>query len=207
MATESLAPICFECQHYKGIVPGTGFTCKAFGENTPIPIEIMVSSADHHEPYEGDNGILFEPMKTSLATDPPESEAQRKAMFAAAAGHSTLGIPEKVGEEYVHADPGGKLPSRAKDMSGGNWKMLVWLWNKFLSEESQEKEHQEPAQDVKSLIRDECVNQIRNLFGEFRKGKTQRDERNPHGELSEAKKEEIGTPGSKTREDLPESEF
>jgi 8-oxo-dGTP pyrophosphatase MutT (NUDIX family) len=36
-----------------------------------------------------------------LATDPPVSEAQRKAMFAAASGHSTLGIPKKVGEEFV----------------------------------------------------------------------------------------------------------
>jgi hypothetical protein len=36
-----------------------------------------------------------------IATDPPVSEAQRKAMFAAASGHSTLGIPKKVGEEFV----------------------------------------------------------------------------------------------------------
>ncbi len=36
-----------------------------------------------------------------IATDPPVSEPQRKAMFAAASGHSTLGIPKKVGEEFV----------------------------------------------------------------------------------------------------------
>lgn len=35
---------------------------------------------------------------------PPVSERQRKAMFAAASGHSTLGIPKKVGEEFVAAD-------------------------------------------------------------------------------------------------------
>ncbi len=45
-----------------------------------------------------------------MATDPPVSEAQRKAMFAAKAGNSTLGIPKKVGEEFAKADPGGKLP-------------------------------------------------------------------------------------------------
>jgi 8-oxo-dGTP pyrophosphatase MutT (NUDIX family) len=39
-----------------------------------------------------------------IATDPPVSEAQRKAMWAAASGHSTLGIPEKVGKEFVGAD-------------------------------------------------------------------------------------------------------
>lgn len=35
------------------------------------------------------------------ATDPPVSEQQRKAMFAAAEGKSSLGIPKKVGEEFV----------------------------------------------------------------------------------------------------------
>ena len=45
---------------------------------------------------------------------PAVSEAQRKAMFAAAAGHSTLGIPKKVGKEFANADKGGKLPERKK---------------------------------------------------------------------------------------------
>ena len=45
---------------------------------------------------------------------PPRSQAQREAMHAAAEGHSTLGIPKKVGEEYDEADPGGKLPKKAK---------------------------------------------------------------------------------------------
>jgi hypothetical protein len=44
---------------------------------------------------------------------PAKSEAQRKAMFAAAAGKSTLGIPKKVGKEFVAATPAGKLPARA----------------------------------------------------------------------------------------------
>ncbi|NTJ46902.1 DUF2213 domain-containing protein [Agrobacterium rhizogenes] len=35
---------------------------------------------------------------------PPVSEAQRKAMEAAAHGHSDLGIPKSVGEEFVTAD-------------------------------------------------------------------------------------------------------
>ena len=45
---------------------------------------------------------------------PPVSEAQRKAMGAAKSGKSTLGIPAKVGREFIKADPGGKLPKRAK---------------------------------------------------------------------------------------------
>ena len=43
---------------------------------------------------------------------PPVSQAQRRAMYAAAAGHSTLGIPQKVGAEFVAADKPGKLPKR-----------------------------------------------------------------------------------------------
>lgn len=35
-------------------------------------------------------------------------------MYAAASGHSTLGIPKKVGKEFAEADPGGKLPKYKK---------------------------------------------------------------------------------------------
>ena len=45
---------------------------------------------------------------------PPVSQAQRAAMHAAAAGKSTIGIPKKVGEEFVAADKGGKLPAKKK---------------------------------------------------------------------------------------------
>lgn len=45
---------------------------------------------------------------------PPVSQAQRGAMAAAKAGHSTLGIPAKVGREFMAADKGGKLPKRAR---------------------------------------------------------------------------------------------
>lgn len=57
-----------------------------------------------------------------IATDPPVSEKQRKAMFAAASGHSTLGIPKKVGEEFVGKD---KAMKTAKDIAkvrvGDEW--------------------------------------------------------------------------------------
>ena len=43
---------------------------------------------------------------------PPVSEKQRRAMHAAAAGKSTLGIPKKVGKEFAKSDKGGKLPMR-----------------------------------------------------------------------------------------------
>ena len=43
----------------------------------------------------------------------PKSQAQRGAMHAAAEGKSTLGIPKKVGKEFVKGDTGGKLPKSA----------------------------------------------------------------------------------------------
>ena len=39
-------------------------------------------------------------------------------MAAAAHGHSTLGIPKKVGAEFMKSDPGGKLPKRRKKGGG-----------------------------------------------------------------------------------------
>lgn len=45
---------------------------------------------------------------------PMKSEAQRRAMHAAAHGKSTAGIPKKVAKEYVAHDKGGKLPKRMR---------------------------------------------------------------------------------------------
>ena len=49
---------------------------------------------------------------------PPVSQAQRKAMWAAASGNSTIGIPKKVGKEFAKADPGGKLPKKVSSTHG-----------------------------------------------------------------------------------------
>jgi len=50
---------------------------------------------------------------------PPVSEAQRRAMFAAASGHSNIGIPKSVGAEFVASDKPGKLPQRVHKLGGG----------------------------------------------------------------------------------------
>ena len=55
--------------------------------------------------------------KAETLSKPPVSEAQRRAMFAAASGKSTLGIPKSVGKEFADADEGGKLPDK-KDKAG-----------------------------------------------------------------------------------------
>ena len=56
-------PICLECKHYRGITPPNGLTCGAFPEG--IPKAILVSQHDHHEPFAGDNGVLFEPSEAT----------------------------------------------------------------------------------------------------------------------------------------------
>jgi len=49
---------------------------------------------------------------------PIVSKAQQAAMYAAKAGHSTLGIPQSVGADFVAAGPAsgsfGKLPQKKK---------------------------------------------------------------------------------------------
>ena len=49
---------------------------------------------------------------------PYVSEAQKRAMFAAKEGHSTLGIPKSVGADFVAAGPAsGNLPERKSQKS------------------------------------------------------------------------------------------
>src|SRR4029077_115521 len=56
------------------------------------------AAAAHANGYTGDDD------DPEIATDPPVSEAQRRAMYAAAEGKSNLGIPEKVGKEFISKD-------------------------------------------------------------------------------------------------------
>jgi hypothetical protein len=78
----------------------------------------------------------------TIATDPPVSEPQRKAMYAAAAGKSTLGIPQSVGEEFV---------GKAGDQSGlafiGTLKNFLRSLLAWAGEEESEEEHSEPSAD------------------------------------------------------------
>lgn len=57
---------------------------------------------------------LEELEKAEKLSKPPVSEAQRRAMHAAAKGKSTLDIPKSVGKEFADSDKGGKLPEKAK---------------------------------------------------------------------------------------------
>ena len=47
---------CFSCRHYQ-----ENWRCAAFPDE--IPDDILFNKFDHTKPYEGDNGIMFEPIE------------------------------------------------------------------------------------------------------------------------------------------------
>ena len=49
-------PQCFSCIHYL-----RGAWCEAYPAGRGIPDAIFENEHDHREPYEGDNGVTFEP--------------------------------------------------------------------------------------------------------------------------------------------------
>lgn len=55
-------PQCFECVHYQetGGTPEHPHTCNAFPNGIPKPI--FDNEVSHTQPYEGDNGILYQPL-------------------------------------------------------------------------------------------------------------------------------------------------
>jgi len=57
---------------------------------------------------------------------PPVSEAQRKAMWAAAKGKSNLGIPKTVGKDFADSDEGGKLPEKKLSKNDDSEDLISW---------------------------------------------------------------------------------
>ena len=58
-----------------------------------------------------------------------------------------MGIPQSVGKEFANADPGGKLPEKAKDVGAvdmvkSKFKQLGNLLTEFFKEEAEEPEHE-----------------------------------------------------------------
>lgn len=55
----SIPEQCQACKHYQ---PKRGNYCDAYPD-TPIPREILEMQVDHRNPYPGDQGIQWEPIK------------------------------------------------------------------------------------------------------------------------------------------------
>lgn len=69
----TIDPQCFDCKHRH---VGVGrMACDAFPDD--IPDAILSNEHDHRFPYEGDNGIRFEPVPggQGLSTPPNEQPA------------------------------------------------------------------------------------------------------------------------------------
>jgi len=54
-----MAPMCHYCKRFIKIKPGPIYLCEAFPNG--VPQDILDFKHDHRKPYEGDNGITFEP--------------------------------------------------------------------------------------------------------------------------------------------------
>lgn len=63
---------CATCKH---MIPFS-LKCKAFPNG--LPEAIRQGRWDHREPFEGDNGILYEPVDTNLTTAPPYAKNKIK---------------------------------------------------------------------------------------------------------------------------------
>jgi hypothetical protein len=94
----------------------------------PSSVQLSSFNEDADCPYGKDFDDMGLPPVEDMATDPPVSEAQRKAMGAAMSGKSTLGIPKSVGKEFIDADPGGSLPKHAHD----SWTMTMDEFRNFV---------------------------------------------------------------------------
>ena len=77
--TSIAMPICIGCRHYDRTAPGPGIRCTAFPDG--VPEAIFESRTDHREPYEGDRGIVFDPINAEateyaeLLFNPPTAES------------------------------------------------------------------------------------------------------------------------------------
>lgn len=61
--TIGAAPICIGCKRFRE--EPTRLVCDAFPDG--IPEDILVSRADHRQPFEGDRGLRFDPVDAIAA--------------------------------------------------------------------------------------------------------------------------------------------
>ena len=99
--------------------------------------------------------------KEDAGSDESVSEPQHKAMMAAAEGHSNLGIPKKVGEEFKEKDKGKGFDSgRARDfmlkngLSEDDADNVAEMLEKFFAQEAEEPEHEGEDEETEEEKKD-----------------------------------------------------
>jgi hypothetical protein len=136
--------------------PNTGEECNLLTDEDP-PVQREVETTDN-QPDHGEMGRAppwgphDEPRHQRVeeprqAFDPPVSEAQRKAMGAAASGHSNLGIPREVGERFLHEDAAlGEIETGQQGREVG-----PELWERTRGRD--QAEHEDQREDEKLIRR------------------------------------------------------
>ena len=60
--TTRFPPLCASCTHL--VLNDGDYTCAAFPDG--IPDEIIKNEHDHRQPFPGDNGVRFEPLRENF---------------------------------------------------------------------------------------------------------------------------------------------
>ena len=68
------SPQCYACLHFDWDAPPRVFRCAAFPDGIPVPIQ--ANKHDHNEPYPGDHGIRYEPIRPG-----PRAEVATQAVL------------------------------------------------------------------------------------------------------------------------------
>ena len=141
----------------------------------------------------------------AMATDPPVSEKQRRAMFAAAEGKSNLGITEKVGKEFVGKDARNDeaKPMTKKAMDAFPKAACDWLKGKMSEDDFKEfsakdawpddvkakDESEEEAEKKKKEAEDKKAMDAKSAKDKKAADKKAKDEEEEAEEVSEGKKD------------------
>jgi hypothetical protein len=114
-------------RHGGNVIAPSGRPCpEVLEDSDPLPQHLVETDAEPTEagypsgraPPWGKHDLpaqrsVTEPNPT-LATDPPVSERQRKAMYSAVRGESKIGIPQSVGRHFIEDQIAAELPSEER---------------------------------------------------------------------------------------------
>lgn len=157
---------------------------------------------------------LVPPLDDVPAEDKSVSEAQHRAMAAAASGHSTLGIPEKVGKEFIAKDAEfeeNKHPRAANGQfgSGGGTSAKVEAGGVYshlakIDDAGGRSAVEKAASDL-IANQPELENEVRREMSDLGYSMPQKQEK--PGEVSRTQKQENDAPAGNVSQEFGEPDF